>query len=314
MNIWSVIALIAGLAAAFALDAAKAQTAESYQELDCVINPSAIVEVSSAAPGVLRAVHSERSQRVNKGQLLAELDSTVEQAELTLAEARAEIDTMVKLRQASLKYDNRILNRLTSVGGENVVTSQELDVARREAVLSNWRLQDARDLRHLRQLELIKAKAVMARRRIQSPIDGVVIQRLRSPGEYVEEQPIFRLAQLDPLHVEVIAPMGLFRKVEKGMLASIVAETAQDESYTATVEVVDPMGDAAAGTFGLRLELPNLEHQIPAGVKCRVRFRFDQIVSEDPVPNRLPPTAAAPAVASKGVIKRESRRSLVFDR
>ena len=80
----------------------QAQTVEQYQELDCVINPSAIVEVSSAAPGVLSAVHADRSDRVDKDQLLAELESEVEHAELTLAKARAEIDTMVSLRKASL--------------------------------------------------------------------------------------------------------------------------------------------------------------------------------------------------------------------
>lgn len=312
MKNWS-LAVILGAICATSVTV-SAQTPESYQELDCVINPSAIVEVSSSAPGVLSAVHSERSDRVEKGELLAELGSGVEQAELSLAEARAEIDTMVKLRQASLTYDKRILNRLTSVGGDNVVTSQELDVARREAVLSNWRLQDARDLRHLRQLELVKAKAVMARRKIRSPIEGVVVQRLRSPGEYVDEQPIFRLAQLDPLHVEVIAPMALFRKVQKGMLASVVAETAQDEPHTAMVELVDPMGDAAAGTFGLRLELPNPDHRIPAGVKCRVGFRFEQLALDESVTEDLPPTAAAPAVASEGTIKRNSSRSVVFNR
>lgn len=314
MKVWLIMVLVVELIAAEALAVEPAQLDSQFQELDCVINPSAIVEVSSSARGVLDSVHAERSDRVNKGELLAELDSGVEDAELSLAKARAEIDTMVSLRKASLKYDKRILNRLKSVGGDSVVTSQELDVARREAALSNWRLQDARDLRHLRRLELLKAEAVMARRKIHSPIDGVVIQRLRGPGEFVEEQPMFRLAQLDPLHVEVIAPMTMFRKVKKGMMSSVVAETAPEDSHTAIVEVVDAIGDAAAGTFGLRLELPNPEHRIPAGVKCRVRFRFDQLVLDESGPELLPPTAAAPAVASEGIIKRGLPRSVVFDR
>ena len=32
------------------------------------------------------------------------------------------------------------------------------------------------------------------------------------------------------------------------------------------------MVDAASGTFGVRLELPNEKHLIPAGAKCRVKF------------------------------------------
>jgi hypothetical protein len=34
--------------------------------------------------------------------------------------------------------------------------------------------------------------------------------------------------------------------------------------------------DAASGTFGVRLELPNAEQQMPSGLRCLVRFAIDQ--------------------------------------
>jgi hypothetical protein len=43
-------------------------------------------------------------------------------------------------------------------------------------------------------------------------------------------------------------------------------------SYQARVEVVDQMFDAASGTFGVRLTLPNPQRRIPAGLKCKARF------------------------------------------
>jgi len=64
--------------------------------------------------------------------------------------------------------------------------------------------------------------------------------------------------------------MRLFGKVKPGMLANVVSEIATGESYQATVALVDPMGDAASGTFGVRLTLPNPDQMIPAGLKCRV--------------------------------------------
>lgn len=42
--------------------------------------------------------------------------------------------------------------------------------------------------------------------------------------------------------------------------------------YEASVKVVDRVIDAASGTFGVRLQLPNPGYRVPAGVKCRVRF------------------------------------------
>jgi membrane fusion protein (multidrug efflux system) len=38
------------------------------------------------------------------------------------------------------------------------------------------------------------------------------------------------------------------------------------------VTVVDKVVDAASGTFGVRLELPNPDLKLPAGLKCTVRF------------------------------------------
>ena len=43
-------------------------------------------------------------------------------------------------------------------------------------------------------------------------------------------------------------------------------------THTARVKVVDPVIDAASGTFGVRLELPNPNYRLPAGLKCKVRF------------------------------------------
>ena len=40
----------------------------------------------------------------------------------------------------------------------------------------------------------------------------------------------------------------------------------------ARVTVVDRVVDAASGTFGVRLELPNPDYRLPAGLKCKVRF------------------------------------------
>ncbi|CAN0204246.1 unnamed protein product [Phaeothamnion confervicola] len=43
-------------------------------------------------------------------------------------------------------------------------------------------------------------------------------------------------------------------------------------SFRARVTLVDKVIDAASGTFGVRLELPNPGGRVPAGIKCRVRF------------------------------------------
>ena len=52
----------------------------------------------------------------------------------------------------------------------------------------------------------------------------------------------------------------------------MVPEIPAGSRHTATVKVIDRLLDAASGTFGVRLELANRQHRIPAGIRCSARF------------------------------------------
>lgn len=57
-----------------------------------------------------------------------------------------------------------------------------------------------------------------------------------------------------------------------GMRAKVIPEAPIGGQYTAEVKIVDKVIDAASGTFGVRLELPNPNYRLPAGLKCKVIF------------------------------------------
>lgn len=126
--------------------------------------------------------------------------------------------------------------------------------------------------KHLASLELQRTNAEIALRTVRSPISGVVVERFMHPGEFTKQERMFKLAQLDPLRVEVFAPVALHGKVAVGMQAHVRPEAPVNGVYTAKVTVVDRVIDAASGTFGVRLQLPNAEYKLPAGLKCTVRF------------------------------------------
>ena len=123
--------------------------------------------------------------------------------------------------------------------------------------------------------EEARAQALFDQRTISAPFSGVVVERYLSPGELVyraNEGRILRVAQTDPLRVEVIAPASIGESVRVGQSAKVVLESNAGERFDATVTIVDPVIDAASGTLGVRLELPNPEHRITAGSRCRVIF------------------------------------------
>ena len=259
-----------------------AALAEEAPELDCVILPHKEVDVHSAVPGIIQSINVERSDSVAKGQVLVQLEAGVEQATLDLARARAEIDTEIHLRDTNLDFDQRRHQRAQTLYDTKVMSTDARDEAARNAALSEWELRMAQDKKKLAELEMERARAVLALRTIRSPLSGVVSTRYRSPGEYVEDQAILRIAQLDPLRVEIIAPVSMFGQIRKGMRVEVRPETAPEQSYSAKVSIVDAVADPASGTFGVRLELPNPGHKLLGGIKCKSRFTRPVISSAAP--------------------------------
>jgi len=136
-------------------------------------------------------------------------------------------------------------------------------VAHAQAELTNRRLAD---------LELQRTAAEVALRTIKSPINGVVVERYLSPGEFPKQERILKLAQIDPLRIEAYAPVSLIGKLAVGMDVQVKLEEPIGGTHKAKVTVVDRVVDAASGTFGVRMELPNPDLKLPAGLKCSVKF------------------------------------------
>ena len=248
------------------------ETGDLYEERDCVIWPHRVVDVSTVVPGLIDSVSVERSDEVEAGQAIARLESSVERASLELAEAWASLESEILTEQTAGALDRRRKERIGQLYVNRAVALDHKDEADTKVRLASLRLRQANEKRWIRELDASKAKAFLERRIVRAPISGVVVERFRSAGEYVENQPIARIASLHPLRVETIMPMDLFGRVDKGMRAEVRAEHDPDTVHRATVNVVDRIGDAASGTFGVRFALPNPDRHIPAGLKCTLRF------------------------------------------
>lgn len=239
---------------------------------DCLIEPHQVIEVNSAVQGKIETILVQRSDLVEEGQLLAELESDVEKATVELARARNAMDAELKIRQASHEFARRKLDRFDEMYREDVVPLHTKDEVETEAVLAGLQMREAREHITVARLELKRAEALLRQRTVRSPINGVVVERYKSAGEYVEDEPILRLAQLDPLNVEVILPASMFGTIKKGMQAQVMPEAPRNARYEATVTIVDRVIDASSGTFGVRLELPNPDYLLPGGLSCDMSF------------------------------------------
>lgn len=241
---------------------------QAFPTVDCVISPSKVVEISAAVPGVVETLHVDRSFSVTKGQLLVELKADVEKASVDLAQARTQMTSGLSAEQVNLKYDRIQSNRINELNEKQLASIKNVDEAKRIQQVTYWRLRQAEENLKLREYELARAQAQLEEKRIYSTINGVVAERYKNEGEYVEDQPVFRLIQLNPLHIDAVFPMEYYSRIQEGMTAKIFPEVDQERGYPVKVELVDALGDAASGTFGVRLVLDNADYKLPAGLKC----------------------------------------------
>lgn len=248
---------------------------EELVEFEGLIEPYEFVNVGTPVEGVIEQVHVQRSTLVQKGDPLVHLESSVERAVVLRSLALAEVEGEIKLQNERVAFAKRMLTRVEELFNSEAISAEKKDQAATEVTIARAGLQKANENRMLAKLDVKRAQAILDRRTINSPISGIVVERFVSPGEFVDNQPLLKLAQMDPLRVEVVLPVEMFRNIKPGMKADIKPETKEDGNYSATVTIVDRVIDPASGTFGVRLELPNPDYQLPGGLKCTVRFLDD---------------------------------------
>lgn len=216
-------------------------------EYECILEPHVTANIGSPADGVLEKVMVDRGDHVAKGQLVARLTSGVEEANIEVTKAR-------------LKFSQVKVSRNEELANKSLIPEIDKD----EMVMEN----------KVNQVTLHRDEEVLKMRHIFSPIDGVVVERLLSAGEHVRQDraQILKLAQVDPLNVEMVLPASMFGMIKVGMTADVLPESPVNGEYKAKVVIVDSVVDAASGTFGVRLNLPNPGNRIPAGFKCKVRL------------------------------------------
>ncbi len=250
---------------------------------DCVVEPSMLVELASQVRGVIEKIHVERGDFVRKGQPIADLMSGVEKASVRLAMKRAQMVVDIKSRLAEQEFRRNNFEQVEQLHNKKLVSHHDFEDAKTASKVADFELQKAYELKNLAALELQRTQEILSQRSIVSTVDGVTVEIMKSPGEFVEEQPVVIIAQIDPLYVEMIVPESYYGRFKIGDQLSVNIKYPEIRSHFASVSVVDSVIDASSGTFGVRLTLPNPAYKIPAGQSCNVMLQSASIqLSSEP--------------------------------
>jgi RND family efflux transporter MFP subunit len=244
-------------------------------ELDCLIKPEMYVDLSSPVDSVIKDILVKSGDNIVKGQTLVQLDSSVEKARVTLARKQAFSTTEIELRKVQLKYARLNDQRIRNLYGTKAISEVERDKSATELALAKIELAKSRENIQIAKLNLKLVDAQLALKTLSSPINGVVVDINTREGESVADRPIMKLAQIDPLKVELIVSTEYFGLIVPGMEVEIQPELPKNKRFTTAVTMVDQLIDPASGTFTVHIALPNPDNLLVGGVNCLALFNFD---------------------------------------
>lgn len=300
------------------LAAALVGSVQAAQPLGCLIEAERTADVGSQVVGIVESIAVERGDSVKKGQVLAVLKAQSERAAVALAKARQDAEGELRAADAAARFAAQQLARNEDLLKRNFVSQNALDQSRADAEVARQKLEQARENRRVAGNEVDYSRAQLSQRTIVSPFDGVVTERYLSPGERVEEKAILRVAQIDPLRVQVVVPVSLYGSIKPGDTAAIQPELPGALAVPAQVTRVDKVIDPASNTFRTLLRIDNANHALPAGLRCKADFsKAATAALPAPAPVATPAAvnpkkeakteAASPAKLAEGSAQAEAR-------
>jgi|SRR5664280_1565541 len=222
-----------------------AVSATAGQSYDGLVLPFKEVVVSSPVQSTIDAVLVKEGDRVEMGQVMAELFSKIEQLDMLRAKAAVE----------KKKFDFK--------GSKNLF--DEKIISEDEALKNKIELEQA-ELDHEITSEAYRMRTVRA------PVSGTVVEKLREAGESVTaSQPMFRIVDIHQVYVQFYARAEDLPLIHVGDETRVRCPVLDPKKfYTGKIDFIDPRVDASSGLLRVKVLLPNADGEIKAGVRAEV--------------------------------------------
>jgi RND family efflux transporter MFP subunit len=218
--------------------------------------------IAARANGYLKRWTKDIGSRVQKGELLAEIETPEIDQQLSQAvAARAQAASSLALAKSTLE-------RWEALRKKDAVSQQELDEKRSADAQARANLAAAdANVERLRQTEGFK--------RVVAPFSGVITKRNVDVGDLIDAgggagRVLFLLAQTDPLRVYVYVPQSYAQLVKVGQQVVVTQTELRGQTFRGTVARTAASIDAATRTMQIEVLLPNREGLLLPGAYVQV--------------------------------------------
>ena len=204
------------------------------------------VTVSADLPGTIDRIHFESGQWVKEGEILVELDTRQERAQLASLEAQRDL--------AKVNYD-----RAQQLVGAGVIAKQEYDNATAQQKATEAQVGDI--------------KAAIARKTIKAPFTGVLGIRQVSLGQYLAAgQAIVSLQTLSPIYVNFGVPQQDAGRVVPGHTVRVTNNDLPGMSFTGRINALDSVINEQTRNIQVQTIITNKDNKLRPGMFVQVEL------------------------------------------
>lgn len=224
----------------------KAEAAEWQAARSAVGTVLAVRGVTLGAElgGIVRDIGFQDGSRVKKGQVLVQLDTSSEAAQLMGAEAEAELARLTRARVQSLHAQ-----------GAN--TQSELEAAQARAVQA--------------EATVANLRALIAKKVIRAPFDGRIGIRQVELGQVVSPGgPVASLQSMDPVHVEFLLPQQSLSEVKPGQKVRVRVDVFPKDAWEGELTTINPEVEPSSRNVRMRATVPNADGRLVPGMFANV--------------------------------------------
>jgi len=243
------------------------QSEPGNDELILPGNLQAFIEapIFARTNGYLLRWYKDMGGKVEKGELLAAIDTPEIDQELSQARAtREQIKAALGLAKISA-------DRWANLRKTDSVSQQEADqqASGYQQALSNLAAADA-SVRRLEELEAFK--------NVYAPFSGVLTKRTVDPGALINSgaqapgKELFDIARVDPLRVYVSVPQAYAPNIKAGMKADVTLQEFPGQKFVGTVVRTADAIDPTTRTLNTEVDVPNKDGKLLSGSFGQVHF------------------------------------------
>lgn len=250
------------------LDSVKLETQQDRRQVVGRLRARQRSIVASEQQGRIAQVMVDEGTAVVAGQsVLVTIDPVW--ANLEHAQAKAELSkaqAAVAEAKANLDQSTRDLARLERLFEQNSAKPKEVDDARAKAQADQARLDSALAQQAASLVSLERAGTNLAKLDVIAPFSGTVVKKHVEVGQWVSPgSPVVEIVSAGRIDGEIDVPENLVNLLTIGQDVEIDVEPLGRE-MTGKVRTISPMGDNAARTFPVRLDLDDQKGQLKPGM------------------------------------------------